>query len=605
MSSLSAIASELFQLPAMSAMVTNNDCRRYRPSIPNTHTLSSLVTIIIITMADHHYTSTTTNNNAHDDKNPNDTVKNEDMHQQLEASGLGMPDTQEWNSSSNSLWSPLLHGDRWGHAAVVVPVQADDDNNQPPRHPQPQPPPPYEAIVVVGGGGTHRPCGIHSVLVYHPITQIWHTGPPLKQKRRFLCAETCHGYVFAMAGLWSYTMERIAISDLLLRSSVSPPLESTTTTTRTENHNGDHSHQDQPQHDNGNHDDTGGGWTLLNCRLTEQRWDAASAVIHDRFLILVGGNTTSSMDIVDTWLSSSQLVVVVPGPSMTIPRRSFGAAVVRHSNTPWVVGGRQCSPIVQNVQSLESIEFASLERLMEYEEQNKNMSSLSLSSSSGPTTRMRSTASLLFTTDATCGTTTPNTTTWTLHDDDWTLTTPCRSHCVTAVRGTACLVVVGGTTHPLRHCANHHHSHHSGGTHNDSLTTTRTTPATATTTTTSDTFVMPSSLSTVQVVDTQRRVVYPIVALQHPRRWTAVVQVGHPPAPNRSSRDNPHTTHHLTNHTTTLVVLGGYQQETVETLTLYDARLRKFQWLRDHSSAVVSGIQTTTRKKVDEKSRIY
>ena len=496
--SLSAIASELFQLPGMYAKCR----RRCRSSTPNTHTLASLVTIII-TMADHHSTSTTTNNNAHDDKNPNDTVKNEDMHQQLEASGLGMPHTQ-WNAS-NSLWSPLLHGDRWGHAAVVVPVQADDDtnNNQPP----------HEAIVVVGGGGTNRPCGIHSVLVYHPTTQTWHTGPPLKKKRRFLCAETCHGYVYAMAGLWSYTMERIAISDLLLRSlwPYSPP--ESTTTTRTDYY----PPQDPPEHN----DD--GGWTLLNCRLTEQRWDAASAVLHDRFLILVGGNTTSSMDILDTWVSSSQLIVVVPGPSMTIPRRCFGTAVVRHSHTLWVVGGRQCAPVVQNVQSLESIEFASLERLMEYEEQNKNMVSSS-SSSSGPTIRMRSAASLLFTTDAT---------------------------------------------------------------------------------TTSDTFVMPSSLSTVQVVDTQRRVVYPIVALQHPRRWTAVVQVGHPPAPTRSSRDNPHITHHLTNHTTTLVVVGGYQQETVETLTLYDARSRKFQWLRDHSSAVVSGIQTTTRKKVDEKSRIY
>ena len=95
-------------------------------------------------------------------------------------------------------------------------------------------------------------------------------------------------------------------------------------------------------------------WTTLNCRLTTARDGCSAAAIHDRYIVIMGGNnggshSLSSVDIVDTALQNNHTVST--GPSMTVARAWYTSTVVGHRI--FVVGGSNGSSSLTSVESLE------------------------------------------------------------------------------------------------------------------------------------------------------------------------------------------------------------------------------------------------------------
>ena len=87
-------------------------------------------------------------------------------------------------------------------------------------------------------------------------------------------------------------------------------------------------------------------WTRLQCRLSSPRSACAAVVVHNRYVVILGGSTSmdqdlSSVDIMDTapphHNNSNGEPTIVAGPSMNLARSSFGATVV--DNQIFVVGG--------------------------------------------------------------------------------------------------------------------------------------------------------------------------------------------------------------------------------------------------------------------------
>ena len=87
-------------------------------------------------------------------------------------------------------------------------------------------------------------------------------------------------------------------------------------------------------------------WTRLQCRLSSPRRNCAAVVVHNRYIVILGGlnrigEDLSSVDIMDTAPphnnNSNGEPTIVAGPSMNWTRSSFGAAVV--DKCIFVVGG--------------------------------------------------------------------------------------------------------------------------------------------------------------------------------------------------------------------------------------------------------------------------
>ena len=100
-------------------------------------------------------------------------------------------------------------------------------------------------------------------------------------------------------------------------------------------------------------------WTKLNCKLTEPREACAAVSLFDRYIVVLGGRSSSSkgtdnsnhlilctVDIVDTVFET-----VYPGPRLDEPRWRFGAAVL-HSSIH-VVGGSNGRQKLSSVQTLQ------------------------------------------------------------------------------------------------------------------------------------------------------------------------------------------------------------------------------------------------------------
>ena len=82
-------------------------------------------------------------------------------------------------------------------------------------------------------------------------------------------------------------------------------------------------------------------WKTLDCRLSCERHGCAAAVVHDRFIVVAGGEkehnrcNLSSVDIIDTTTKSK--CFVISGPKMNVARSYFKMDVI--SSRIYAVGG--------------------------------------------------------------------------------------------------------------------------------------------------------------------------------------------------------------------------------------------------------------------------
>ena len=221
------------------------------------------------------------------------------MQEQARLSGLEFLDDSslepQW-STTREEYPPLLGGWRLEHASVVV----ENDNE-------------VQSIVVLGGATKG-----HSVIVWDSSTKQWRQGPSLNKKRCYVAAETCNGNVYAIGGWNGHNLDTIESID------VASLLANTESSNR--------------------------HWNTLSCRLSTSRYGCAAVVVHDRYIVIMGGDNgskvLSTVEVLDTL---QKKIVPLSGLTMNSPRCYFGAAVV--GNSIYAVGG-----INNNGNKLDSVE---------------------------------------------------------------------------------------------------------------------------------------------------------------------------------------------------------------------------------------------------------
>ena len=245
------------------------------------------------------------------------------MQEQIELSGLEIVSSLSSSSSSSSSsqlqwnstnqWSPLLGGGREDQACVTIASGSGENDSA------------GQSIVVIGGliqSGEYT----NSVIVWDPSTMEWRNGPSLNDKRIDLAAVVCHDKVYAIGGLGGdNNYNSYATLDTIESIHVSSLLETMETSTMTRQNNNQ--------------------WTRLQCRLSSPRYECAAVVVHNCYIVILGGHTgmgedLSSVDIMDTappHNNSNGEPTIVAGPRMNLARYAFGAAVV--DNRIFVAGG--------------------------------------------------------------------------------------------------------------------------------------------------------------------------------------------------------------------------------------------------------------------------
>ena len=216
------------------------------------------------------------------------------MQEQARLSGLEFLDDSslepQW-STTREEYPPLLEGWRCVHASVVV-----ENGNE------------LQSIVVLGGE-TKGNLPTDSVIVWDSSTKQWRQGPSLNEKRWYHAAETCNGKVYVIGGRNGChnldTIECIDIASLLAIS-----------------------------------DSSNCHWQNLSCRLSTAKWGCAAVVVHDRYIVIMGGINGSNeyLSMVEVLDTLQNKIVPFSGLTMNSPRGYFGAAVV--GNSIYVVGGR-------------------------------------------------------------------------------------------------------------------------------------------------------------------------------------------------------------------------------------------------------------------------
>ena len=159
----------------------------------------------------------------------------------------------QWNSTNQ--WSPLLGGGREYQACVTI--ESGNENGAG-----------GQTIVVIGGrmqsGGY-----TNSVIVWDPSTKRWRDGPSLNDKRRTLVAVVCCDKVYAIGGYGDYHYNSDTTLDTMESIQVSSLLEMTETSMMTRRNNNQ--------------------WTRLQCRLPSPRHSFAAVVVHNRYIVILGG----------------------------------------------------------------------------------------------------------------------------------------------------------------------------------------------------------------------------------------------------------------------------------------------------------------------------
>ena len=221
------------------------------------------------------------------------------LQEQARQSGLVLlNEAAEWDKND---WPPLVGRWRDEHASVVLDHHLGTDKNS------------QEHTVVVLGGYQTGQGFVNSVLLLNlanTTDKQWREGPPMNKTRFGHAAVVCNGGIYVMGGNNGPNLdciERIDANDLLQASS-------TSTSSQQKIH-----------------------WVTLNCRLSTGRNSCRAVAVHNRFLVAMGGyhdRFLSSVDIIDT---SRNQHTVTAGPSMNVPRRLCGCAVIGHRI--FVVGG--------------------------------------------------------------------------------------------------------------------------------------------------------------------------------------------------------------------------------------------------------------------------
>ena len=144
---------------------------------------------------------------------------------------------------------------------------------------------------------------------------VWRQVPSLNKKRRWLAAETCNGKVYAIGGCHLDTIESIDVASLLA-----------------------------------NTESSNRQWNTLSCRLSTSKQECAAVVVHDRYIVIMGGdNGSKSLSTVEVLDTLQYKIVPLSGLTMNSPRSYFGAAVV--GNSIYAVGG-----MTNNGNRLDSVE---------------------------------------------------------------------------------------------------------------------------------------------------------------------------------------------------------------------------------------------------------
>ena len=247
------------------------------------------------------------------------------MQEQIEMSGLEIMSSLSSSSSSSSSslssqlqwnstnqWSPLLGGRRQYQACVTI--ESGNENGA------------GGQTIVVIGGRMQRVGYTNSVIVWDPFTKRWRNGPSLNDRRRDLVAVVCHDKVYAIGGFGGDNYNNYTTLDTIESIQVSSLLETKETSTTARQNNNQ--------------------WTRLQCCLSSPRSKFAAVVVHNCYIVILGGHTDwgedlSSVDIMDTGPphnnNSNGEPTIVAGPSMNWTRYAFGAAVL--DNQIFVVGG--------------------------------------------------------------------------------------------------------------------------------------------------------------------------------------------------------------------------------------------------------------------------
>ena len=219
----------------------------------------------------------------------------------------------QWNFTNQ--WSPLLGGGQEYQACVTI--ESGNENGA------------GGQTIVVIGGRMQSDSYTNSVIVWDPSTKRWRNGPSLNDRRRDLGAVVCCDKVYAIGGYGRANNYNFGTTlDTIESIQVSSLLETMDTSTMTRQ--------------------TNNQWTRLQCRLSSPRSHCAAVVVHNPFIVILGGHIDmchyfSSVDILDTAPphnnnnNSSGEPTIVAGPSMNSTRYDFGAAVV--DNRIFVVGG--------------------------------------------------------------------------------------------------------------------------------------------------------------------------------------------------------------------------------------------------------------------------
>ena len=242
------------------------------------------------------------------------------MQEQIELSGLEImsslstssssPSSSQLQWNSTNQWSPLLGGGRAYQACVTI-MSSSGENDAG-----------GQTIVVIGGLMQSIRC-TNSVIVWDPSTKRWRNGPSLSDRRAYLVAVVCHDKVYAIGGVGG---DNYTILDTIESIQVSSLLETTETSMPTRQNNSQ--------------------WTRLQCHLSSPRRQCAAVVVHNRYIVILGGHTgmhqdLSSVDIMDTAPphnnNNNGEPMIVAGPSMNSTRCACGAAVM--DNQIFVVGG--------------------------------------------------------------------------------------------------------------------------------------------------------------------------------------------------------------------------------------------------------------------------
>ena len=222
----------------------------------------------------------------------------------------------------------------------------------------------FDGTLVVLGEYDANSARQASVLVYYSShsknhSGEWWEGPIMTMARADHCAQVCNGFVYAMGGEDTRSVERIPISAFSAQQTNPRALSAASSTTRTTTRTRTKA-------------STRATWQTMPYQLSHGRSGSASVMVRNRFLVLLGGRddtvyetpdvkALATLDIIDTVHS---VVVTNAGPSMKVARRICGACLVNET-TLWVVGGTDCyhgTDITLN--SVESIDLHKNPRLM-------------------------------------------------------------------------------------------------------------------------------------------------------------------------------------------------------------------------------------------------